>query len=117
MKNKFPLPMIDDLFNQLKGEKVFYKIDLRSGYHRVRIKDEDINNINFRTIYGHYEFVVVSFGLKNAPAVFMCLMNGIFKNVLDKFVIVFMDEIFIYYTIEEEHEKHLRMVLQGLREH
>jgi hypothetical protein len=117
VKNKYPLPRIDDLFDQLKDAKVFSKIDLRSGYHQVRIKDEDIRKNTFRTRYGHYEFTVVSFGLSNAPAVFMCLMNGVFINYLDKFVIVFLDDILVYSKTEEEHEQHLRMVLQVLREH
>jgi hypothetical protein len=117
VKNKYPLPRIDDLFDQLKDAKVFSKIDLRSGYHQVRIKDEDISKTAFRTRYGHYEFTVVPFGLSNAPAVFMCLMNGVFRNYLDKFVIVFLDDILVYSKTEEEHEQHLRMVLQVLREH
>jgi hypothetical protein len=96
MNNKYSFPRIDDLFDQLKNAKIFSKIDLRSGYHHVRIKDEDINKMNFRTRYGHYEFTVVPFGLSNAPTVFMCLMNGIFIEYLDKFVIVFLDEIIIY---------------------
>jgi hypothetical protein len=96
IKNKYPLPMIDDLFDQLKDSRIFSKIDLRSGYHQVRIKEEDIKNTTFRTRYGHYEFTVVSFGLSNAPVVFMCLMNGVFREYLDKFVIVFLDEILIY---------------------
>jgi hypothetical protein len=117
VKNKYPLPRIDDLFYQLKDAKIFSKIDLRSGYHQVRIKDEDIGKTAFRTRYGHYEFTVVSFGLSNAPVVFMCLMNGVFRSYLDKFVIVFLDDILVYSKTEEEHEKHLRMVLQVLREH
>jgi hypothetical protein len=116
VKNKYPLPRIDDLFDQLKGAKIFSKIDLRSGYHQVRIKDEDINKTTFRTRYGHYEFTVVSFGLSNAPFVFMCLMNGVFRDYLDKFVIVFLDDILVYSKSEEEHE-HLRLVLQVLRGH
>jgi hypothetical protein len=117
VKNKYPLPRIDDLFDQLKDAKIFLKIDLRSGYHQVRIKDEDISKTAFRIRYGHYEFTVVSFGLSNAPVVFMCLMNGVFRDYLDKFVIVFLDDILVYSKSEEEHEKHLRMVLQVLREH
>jgi hypothetical protein len=117
VKNKYPLPRIDDLFDQLKDAKIFLKIDLRSGYHQVRIKDEDISKTSFRTRYGHYEFTVVLFGLTNAPAVFMCLMNGVFINYLDKFVIVFLDDVLVYSKTAEEHEKHLRMVLEVLREH
>jgi hypothetical protein len=117
VKNKYPLPRIDDLFDQLKDAKIFSKIDLRSGYHQVRIKDEDINKTAFRTRYGHYEFTVVPFGLSNAPVVFMSLMNGVFRDYLDKFVIVFLDDILVYSRTEEEHEQHLRMVLQVLREH
>jgi hypothetical protein len=94
VKNKYPLPRIDDLFDQLRGENIFSKIDLRSGYHQVRIKEEDIHKTSFRTRYGHYEFVVVPFGLSNAPVVFvfMCLMNGILRNYLDNFFIVLLDE-------------------------
>jgi hypothetical protein len=117
VKNKYPLPRIDDLFDQLKGAKIFLKIDLRSRYHQVRIKDEDISKTTFRTRYGHYKFTVVSFGLSNALVVFMCLMNGVFRDYLDKFVIVFLDDILVYSKSEEEHEQHLRMVLQVLREH
>jgi hypothetical protein len=117
VKNKYPLPRIDNLFDQLKGAKIFLKIDLRSRYHQVRIKDEDISKTIFKIRYGHYEFTVVPFGLSNTPAIFMCLMNGVFRNYLDKFVIVFLYDILVYSNSEEEHEKHLRMVLQVLREH
>jgi hypothetical protein len=117
MKNKYPLPIIDDLFDQLRGAKIFSKIDLRSGYCQVRIKEEDINKITFRTRYGHCEFVVVPFGLTNAPTIFMCLMNDIFINYLDKVVIVFLDDILIYSKPGEEHGHHLRLVLQVLSEH
>ena len=96
VKNKYHLPRIDDLFDQLKDAKIFSKIDLRSGYRQVRIKDEDINKSAFRTRYGQYEFTVVPFGLSNAPVVFMCLMNGVFRNYLDKFFIVFLDDILVY---------------------
>jgi hypothetical protein len=117
VKNKYPLPRIDDLFDQLKDAKIFSKIDLRSRYHQVRINDEDISKTAFRTRYGHYEFIVVPFGLTNALVVFMCLMNGVLRDYLDEFVIVFLDDILVYSKIEEEHEQHLIMVLQVLREH
>jgi hypothetical protein len=117
IKNKYPLSRIDDLFDQLKGAKIFSKIDLRSGYHQVRIKDDDISKTTFITRYGHYEFIVVPFGLSNALVFFMCLMNGVFMNYLDKFVIIFLDDILVYSKLEKEHEQHLRMVLQVLREH
>ncbi|KAL0560351.1 hypothetical protein IC582_000752 [Cucumis melo] len=116
VKNKYPLPRIDDLFDQLQGATVFSKIDLRSGYHQLRIKDEDVPKTAFRSRYGHYEFIVMSFGLTNAPAVFMDLMNRVFREFLDTFVIVFIDDILIYSKTEAEHEEHLRMVLQTLRD-
>ena len=117
MKNKYPFPRIDDLFDQMRGEKVFSKIDLRPGYHQVRIKDEYIHKTTFRTRYGHYEFVVVPFGLTNVPATFMCLMNSVFSRYLEKFVLVFLDDILIYSKYEEKHEENLRLTLQFLREH
>ncbi|KAL0537111.1 hypothetical protein IC582_026081 [Cucumis melo] len=116
VKNRYPLPRIDDLFDQLQGATVFSKIDLRSGYHQLRIKDEDVPKTAFRSRYGHYEFIVMSFGLTNAPAVFMDLMNRVFREFLDTFVIVFIDDILIYSKTEAEHENHLRMVLQTLRD-
>ncbi|KAL0540235.1 hypothetical protein IC582_024468 [Cucumis melo] len=116
VKNRYPLPRIDDLFDQLQGATVFSKIDLRSGYHQLRIKDGDVPKTTFRSRYGHYEFIVMSFGLTNAPAVFMDLMNRVFREFLDTFVIVFIDDILIYSKTEPEHEEHLRMVLQTLRD-
>ncbi|KAL0553580.1 hypothetical protein IC582_007480 [Cucumis melo] len=116
VKNRYPLPRIDDLFDQLQGATVFSKIDLRSGYHQLRIKGEDVPKTAFRSRYGHYEFIVMSFGLTNAPAVFMDLMNRVFREFLDTFVIVFIDDILIYSKTEAEHEEHLRMVLQTLRD-
>jgi hypothetical protein len=115
IKNKYHFPRIDDIFNQLKCARIFSKIDLRSRYHQVRIKEEDIRKTTFKTIYGHYEFVVVPFGISNAPVVFMCLMNGVFREYLNKFVIFFLDYILIKSKTKEEHEKHLRMVLHVLR--
>ncbi|KAL9265864.1 Retrovirus-related Pol polyprotein from transposon 17.6-like protein, partial [Drosera capensis] len=116
IKNRYPLPRIDDLFDQLQGASVYSKIDLRSGYHQLRIKAEDISKTAFRTRYGHYEFVVMPFGLTNAPAVFMDLMNRVFKPYLDHFVVVFIDDILVYSRDHREHEEHLRTTLKTLRE-
>ena len=117
VKNKYPLPRIDDLFDQLTGAQVFSKIDLRVGYHQVRIRPEDIPKTAFSTRYGLYEYTVMSFGLTNAPALFMNLMNSVFMEYLDKFVVVFIDDILIYSKNDEEHDEHLRLVLGKLREH
>nr|GFA63551.1 putative reverse transcriptase domain-containing protein [Tanacetum cinerariifolium] len=115
VKNRYPLPRIDDLFDQLQGSSVYSKIDLRSGYHELRVREEDIPKIAFRTRYGHYEFQVMPFGLTNAPAVFMDLMNRVCKPYLDKFVIVFIDDILIYSKDEKEHEEHLKAILELLK--
>ncbi|GJS63420.1 putative reverse transcriptase domain-containing protein [Tanacetum coccineum] len=115
VKNRYPLPRIDDLFDQLQGSSVYSKIDLRSGYHQLRVREEDIPKTAFRTRYGHYEFQVMPFGLTNAPAVFMDLMNRVCKPFLDKFVIVFIDDILIYSKNKKEHEEHLKAILELLK--
>ncbi|WVZ80614.1 hypothetical protein U9M48_028073 [Paspalum notatum var. saurae] len=117
VKNKYPLPHIDILFDQLGGATVFSKIDLRSGYHQIKVREEVIPKTAFSTRYGLYEYLVMSFGLTNAPAFFMYLMNSVFMNELDKFVVVFIDDILVYSKNEKEHEEHLRIVLSRLREH
>jgi hypothetical protein len=117
IKNKYPLPHIDVLFDQWVGAKVFSKIDLRSGYHQIKIQASDIPKTAFSTRYGLYEFLVMSFGLTNLPAYFMYLMNSVFMPELDKFVVVFIDDILVYSKNEEEHAGHLHVVLQRLREH
>ncbi|GKD21535.1 putative reverse transcriptase domain-containing protein, partial [Tanacetum coccineum] len=115
VKNRYPLLRIDDLFDQLQGSNIYSKIDLRSGYHQLRVREEDIPKTAFRTRYGHYEFRVMPFGLTNAPAVFMDLMNRVCKPYLDKFVIVFIDDILIYSRNKKEHEEHLETILELLK--
>jgi hypothetical protein len=115
IKNKYPLSRIDDLFDQLQGAKYFSKVDLRSGYHQLRTKEADIQKTAFVTRYEQYEFTVMSFGLSNAPAFFMSLMNKVFMEELDKFVVVFIDDILIYSKNREDHKCHLRIVLGKLR--
>ena len=109
------MPRIDDLFDQLKDAVYFSKIDLRTGYHQLKIKPKDIHKTTFRTRYGYYEYLVMSFRLTNAPATFMDLMNRVFKKYLDKCVIVFIDDILVYSKTKEEHAEHLRIVLGILR--
>jgi hypothetical protein len=115
IKNKYPLPRIEDLFDQLKGASIFSKIDLRSGYHQLKIWESDIPKTTFCTRYGLYEYTMMSFGLTNAPAYFMYLMNKVFMEYLDRFIIVFIDDILIFSKTTEEHEEHLRLVLEKLR--
>jgi hypothetical protein len=117
IKNKYPLPRIDILFDQLAGAKVFSRVDLRLGYHQIKIRPEDVPKTTFSTRYGLYQYLVMSFGLTNAPAHFMYLMNSIFMPELDKFVVVFINDILIYSKSEEEHAQHLRVILQRLRDH
>jgi hypothetical protein len=115
INNKCPLPRIEDLFDQMKGASIFSKIDLRSKYHQLKIRESDIPKTAFRTRYGLYEYIVMSFGLTNALAYFMYLMNKVFMEYLDKFIIVFIDDILIFSKMMEEHEEHLRLVLEKLR--
>jgi hypothetical protein len=117
IKNKYPLPKIEDLFDQLNGAKVFSKIDLRTGYHQLKVRESNIPKTAFTTRYGLFEYTVMSFGLTNAPAYFMNLMNKVFMKFLDKFVVVFIDDILVYSKTKEEHAEHLRLVLGTLREH
>ena len=116
-KNQYPFPRMDDLFDQMKGEKVFSKFDLRSGYQQVRIKDEDVHKTTFKARYGSYEFVVVPFGFTNAPAMLMCLGNNVFSRCLDKCVIVFLDDTLTYSNNEEELVEKLSLILKLLRNH
>ncbi|GJZ42369.1 putative reverse transcriptase domain-containing protein [Tanacetum coccineum] len=115
VKNRYPLPRIDDLFDQLQGSSVYSKIDLRSGYHQLRVHEEDISKKTFRTRYGHYEFQVMPFCLTNAPVVFMDLMNRVCKPYLDKFVIVFIDDILIYSKNKKEYKEHIKAILEFLK--
>ena len=117
IKNRYPLPRIDDLFDQLRGALVYSKIDLHIGYHQLRVRETNIPKTAFRTCYGHFEFTVIPFGLTNVPAAFMDLMHRVFQPYLDQFVVVFVDDILIYSQSEWEHEYHLRIVLQLLRDH
>ena len=117
IQNQYLLPRTDDLFNQLRGVQVYSKIDLRTGYHKLRVRDTDIPKTAFRTRYGHLEFTVMPIGLTNALAAFMDLMHRVFQPYLDQFVVVFVDDILIYSQSEWEHEYHLRIVLQLLRGH
>ena len=117
IKNRYPLSRIDDLFDQLRGARVYSKKDLRTGYHQLRVRETDISKTAFRTRYGHFKFMVMPFRLTNAPAAFMDLMHRVFQPYLDQFVVVFVDEILIYSQSEREHEYHLRIVLQLLRDH
>jgi hypothetical protein len=117
IKNKYPLPRIDILFDQLAGAKVFSKIDLHFGYHQIKIRPSDIPKIAFSTRYGLYEYLVMSFGLTNYPAYFMYLMNSVFMQELNQFVVVFIDDILIYSKNPEDHAIYLRIVLERLRDH
>ena len=117
IKNRYPLLRIDDLFDQLRGARVYSKIDLRTSYHQLRIREADILKTALRTRYGRFEFTVMPFRLMNAPTAFMDLIHRVFQPYLDQFVVVFMDEILIYSPSKEEHEDHLRVIPQLLRDH
>lgn len=116
IKNKYPFSRIDDLFNQFCEASMFLKIDLCYGYHQLKVKEIDVHKIIFRTRYGHYEFLVMPFSLINAPAVFMNIMNWVFQSYLDQFILVFIDDILVYSKTKNEHDKHLKVVIQILRE-
>ena len=115
-KNKYPLSRIDDLFDQLRGATVFSKIDLQSGYYQLKVRESDVLKMTFQMHYMHYEFLVMSFGLTNAPIVFMDLINRVFEEYLDKFVFVFIDDILVYSHTMEEHKLHLKHVFEKLRQ-
>ena len=117
IKNRYSLPRIDDLFDQLRGAQVYSKIDFRTGYHQLRVRETDIPKTEFKTRYGHFKFTVMPFGLTNALAAFIDLMHRVFQPYLDQFVVVYVDDILIYSKIEEEHEDYLRIILQALRGH
>ncbi|KAJ9516021.1 hypothetical protein QJQ45_024452, partial [Haematococcus lacustris] len=117
VRNRYPMPRIEDLFDKLSGAKVFSSIDLQSGYHQIRITPEDIPKTAFRTPFGHYEYLVLCFGLTNAPATFQAEMNRIFSDYINDFVVVYLDDILIYSKSAADHAKHLDLVLKRLREH
>ena len=117
IKNRYPLPRIDDLFTQLRGARVYSKIDIRTDYHQLRVRETDIPKRTFRTRYGQFEFTMMPYGLTNAPTTFMDVMHSVFQPYLDHFVMVFVDDILIYSQSEREHEYHLRIVLQLMRDY
>ena len=117
IKNKYPLPRIDDLFDQLGGSWYFSKINLRSGYHQLKIWEQDVSKTAFRTCYGHFEFLVMPFGMINVTVAFMDLKNIIFRSYLDRFMVVFIEGILVYSKTREEHSSHMRIVLHTLRDH
>ena len=117
IKNRYPLHRIDDIFDQLRGVRVYSKVDLHTGYHQLRVREADIPKIAFRMRYGHFEFTMMPFGLMNSPVALMDLMLRVFQPYLDQFVVVFIDDILIYSKFKEEHEGYLRIMLHVLRDH